>query len=76
MERLALEYAERVTYSDREVDEAFFGRLRERFAEPEIVELTALIGFENFSSKFNHALQIAEQQLCPLPQRPPDEPTS
>lgn len=66
-ERVALEYAERVTYSDRDVDDEFWKRLQARFSEPEVVELTAIIGFENFSSKFNHTLRISEQQFCPLP---------
>ena len=35
-----------------------------------MIELTALIAFQNLSSKFNAALDIASQGLCPLPNRP------
>ena len=56
-----------MTYSEQDTDDAFVSRVRERFGDAGLVELTALIGFENFSSKFNHALSIAEQQFCPLP---------
>lgn len=71
VERLALEYAERITITDQDVDDAFHARLREQFTEPALVELTAMIGFENFSSKFNHAFLIGGQQFCPLP--PPSD---
>ena len=66
-ERLALTYAERITRSDQDVDEPLFARLQAEFASPEaIVELTALVAFENFRSKFNHALLIESNGLCRL----------
>ena len=68
-ERVALDYAERVTLSDQSVDDALFARLREHFSEPQIVELTAAIAFENFRSKFNPSLGIEAQGFCPLPQK-------
>ena len=39
--------------------------LREEFFEPAvIVELTAIVAFENFRSKFNHALQVEANGIC------------
>ena len=52
-ERVALEYAERITYTDRQVDDALFAELGRHFTEAQIVELTAAIALENFRSKFN-----------------------
>jgi alkylhydroperoxidase family enzyme len=69
-ERLALEYAERMTITGEKVDDAFFARLKARFTEPQIVELTAAIAMENFRSKFNPPLQIEAQGFCPVPARP------
>lgn len=67
-EKLALEYADRITLSDRDVDEAFFATLREEFSGPEeIVELTAIAAFENFRSKFNHALLVESNGTCRIP---------
>jgi alkylhydroperoxidase family enzyme len=66
-ERVALDYAERVTQTDQTVDDALFARLRQHFSEPQIVELTAAIAFENFRSKFNPALGVAGQGFCLLP---------
>ena len=62
-ERLVLEYADRITLSDRDVDDAFFERLRARFDDDTIVELTETIAWENASSKFNRALRIPSQGL-------------
>lgn len=62
-ERAALLYADCMTLSDREVDDRLFEQLRSFYSEDEIVELTALIAWENASSKFNRALRIASQGL-------------
>ena len=63
-ERVALEYAERITYTDRQVDDALFAELREHFTEAQIVELTAAIALENFRSKFNPTLGVEAQGFC------------
>jgi alkylhydroperoxidase family enzyme len=68
-ERLALEYAERVTVTDQAVDDAFFARLKQHYSEAQIVELTAAIALENFRSKFNPPLGVESQGFCLIPQR-------
>ena|SRR5215813_8188935 len=68
-ERVALEYAERITYTDQKVDDALFARVKQHFTEPQIVELTAAIAFENFRSKFNPPLGIEAQGFCMVPKR-------
>jgi alkylhydroperoxidase family enzyme len=62
-ERLALDYAERMTITGRDVDDATFERLRAEFSDDELVELTATIAWENSSSKFNRALRVESQGL-------------
>jgi alkylhydroperoxidase family enzyme len=62
-ERAALEYADRITITDREVDDELFDRLRGFFDEDALVELTATIAWENSSSKFNRALRVPSQGL-------------
>lgn len=69
-ERVALEYAEAVTYTDRQIDDALFAAVKKHFTEPQIVELTAAIAFENFRSKLNPALGIEAQGFCLVPKRP------
>lgn len=68
-ERVALEYAERVTITGEQVDDVLFARLGQHYSEAQIVELTAAIAFENFRSKFNPALGVEAQGFCLIPQR-------
>lgn len=62
-EKVALEYADCITLSERDVSDELFGRLRELFDEESIIELTAIIAWENASSKFNRALRVESQKL-------------
>ena len=62
-ERAALEYADRMTITDQDVDDELFSRLRRFFEEDALVELTAAIAWENASSKFNRALRVPSQHL-------------
>jgi alkylhydroperoxidase family enzyme len=62
-ERVALQYAERMTKTDQDVDDELFSRLRLFFEEDALVELTAAIAWENSSSKFNRALRVPSQRL-------------
>ncbi|MDZ3836190.1 MAG: carboxymuconolactone decarboxylase family protein [Rhodospirillales bacterium] len=66
-ERLALDYAEAMTHSDRRVDDGTYGRLKKYFDDDAIIEVTALIAFQNMSSKFNSALAVLPQGFCQLP---------
>lgn len=68
-ERVALEYAEAVTHSERQVDGELMGRVKHYFDDDALVELTGLIAFQNLSSKFNSALNVAPQGFCRLPSR-------
>ena len=62
-ERVALEYADAMTLSDREVGDDLFDRLRRFYDDDALVELTAVIAWENASSKFNRALRVPSQGL-------------
>ncbi|MBX9944253.1 MAG: hypothetical protein K2Y40_09260 [Reyranella sp.] len=69
-ERLALEYAERITYTDRKVDDALIDKLKQHYSDAQIVEMTAAIAMENFRSKFNPPLGIEAQGFCMIPAKP------
>jgi alkylhydroperoxidase family enzyme len=60
-ERAALEFCERVTRDDLEMSDACLERLREHFTEPEVVELTFIVGYQTFASKFAKALRLTPQ---------------
>nr|MBC8241163.1 carboxymuconolactone decarboxylase family protein [Alphaproteobacteria bacterium] len=67
LERDALDYTEAMTYSDREVTDAFVSRLKSHIDDDALVELTGLIAFQNMSSKFNSALDVPAQGFCQIP---------
>ena len=66
-ERLALELAERMTYTGKRVTDKFFNRLKKHFTDEELVELAAVIALENFRSKFNPVFAVEAHGFCPLP---------
>jgi alkylhydroperoxidase family enzyme len=66
-ERVALELAERMTYTAKRVTDSFFKRLKRHFTDEEIVELAAIVALENFRSKFNPVFGIEANGFCSLP---------
>ena len=62
-ERVALEFADAITLSDRDVGDDLFARVRRFYDDDAVVELTEVIAWENASSKFNRALRIPSQGL-------------
>ncbi|HEV8176275.1 MAG TPA: hypothetical protein VGP44_01160 [Gemmatimonadales bacterium] len=75
-EKLVLEYAEALATTPVGDVAAIMPRLRGRFSEAAVVELTANIAIESFRARFNHAFGIAPQgfakgNACAIPERPP-----
>jgi alkylhydroperoxidase family enzyme len=66
-EKLALELAERMTHTGKRVTDRFFKKLQREFSDEELVELSAIIAYENFRSKFNPVFGIEANGLCHLP---------
>ena len=60
-ERVALEYADAITDTSRDVDDELFARLRRYYDDDTIAELTMIIAWENASSRFNRAFRIPSQ---------------
>ena len=57
-DRLALELAERGATTPPRVDDEFFAQLREQFAPADIVELAAIVAWENYRARFNVILGV------------------
>lgn len=64
VEKIALEYAETMTRSSDKIPDELFQKLKLHFTDDAVVELTALIAFQNLSSKFNSALDAAAFGFC------------
>ena len=60
-EKAALEYADAMTDTSRDVDDALFARLQQHYDDDTIAELTMIIAWENASSRFNRAFRIPSQ---------------
>jgi AhpD family alkylhydroperoxidase len=74
-EKAALRFCVAMTRGDASVDDALFDALRPHFSEAQIVELAAVIAWENFRARFNKALGFAahgftEGGACALPEPP------
>ena len=63
-ERLMLEYVEAVTDSKGEIDAHIKAQMSGAYTEKDLVEITALIAFQNMSTKFNNAFGIEPQGFC------------
>lgn len=73
-EKVVLEYADAMTQTPVEVSEALFAQLRANFTEPQLVELTATIAWENFRARFDHAFGVeaegfSQGSFCAVPVR-------
>jgi alkylhydroperoxidase family enzyme len=71
---MILELATALTRTPADVADELFEKLRTKFSERELVELTSAIAWENYRSRFNRTFAIeaegfSEGQFCPLPER-------
>jgi alkylhydroperoxidase family enzyme len=60
-EKAALEYADAMTDTRRDVDDELFARVQRHYDDDTIAELTMIIAWENASSRFNRAFRIPSQ---------------
>jgi hypothetical protein len=67
VEKAALVYAEEMCRTPVDVPDEVFAEVRRHFSDEQIVELTAMIAFENFRARFNRAFEIASDGFCRLP---------
>lgn len=62
LEALVLDYAAAMTATPQGVSDELVTRLREQLSEEQVVELTAVIAFENYRARFNSAMGIAPER--------------
>ncbi len=76
-ERDVLEYAEAMTNTPTNVTDDLYASLLGRLGPTAVVELTAFVGFANFSTRFNTAHGIESQgysDTCEIPLAGPRSP--
>lgn len=72
LEKLALDYALALTETPADVPDELYAALAAQLSEKQLVELTAVIAFENFLARFNRgfavpALGVSQGAVCPVP---------
>ena len=60
-EKVALEYADAITDTHRDVSDELFARLQQHYDDDAIAELTMIVAWQNASSRFNRAFRIPSQ---------------
>ena len=73
-EKLVLEYADAMTQTPVEVNDALFAKLRKKFSDAQLVELTAVLAWENYRARFDHAFGVEAEgftkgSYCAMPVR-------
>src|SRR5262249_61159600 len=66
-ERVAVEYADRVSAAPVDVPDEFFEKLQRLFSEREMVELTAHSAQANYNAKSNRPLRVEANNFCEIP---------
>jgi AhpD family alkylhydroperoxidase len=72
-EKAVLAYCVAMTRGRAEIDDALFAQLRAHLSDAQLVELTAVIAWENYRSRFNKALGFtahgfSQGEACALPE--------
>jgi len=62
-ERAALAYAEAIVRDDRQMSDALEAGVREHFSDAERLELTFVVGYQVFASKFAKAYRLEPQNF-------------
>lgn len=73
-EKLVLQYADAMTQTPVEVSDNLFAKLREKFTDAQLVELTSALAWENYRARFDHAFGIEAEgftkgSYCAMPAR-------
>ena len=74
LQRLALDYATALSQTPANTTDELVADLRKHLDEPQLVELTAMIAWENFRARFNRPFDVQSENVsqgafCPLPER-------
>ncbi len=72
LEKLALDYTVALSETPAQVSDSLYEKLSAKLSEAQLVELTAVIAFENYLARFNRGFAIqpmgfSEGAVCPLP---------
>ena len=64
MERLVIELADAMASTPANVSDELYGRLRDKFSEEQLLQLSAQIAFENYRARLNRVFDVESDNLC------------
>ncbi len=72
VEKVCLRYADAMTDTPADVDDVLFAELWKTFDEAQLVELTAMVAWENYRARFNRGFGLDSENYsrgayCPRP---------
>ena len=75
LQRTVIDYAVALTVTPADATDELVAKLQENLDERQLVELTAMIAWENFRARFNRGFDVGAQGFakgatCPIPHRP------
>lgn len=62
-ERLVIELADAMARTPAEVTDELYARLREKFSEEQLLQLSAQIAFENYRARLNRVFDVESDGL-------------
>jgi alkylhydroperoxidase family enzyme len=63
-ERVALQYADAITWDPTSADDALWAKLKEHFTEPELVEIGYAVGVFAGGQRWIHTLQVQHGEVA------------
>ena len=63
VERLVIELADAMVATPSNISDDLYTRLRERFSEEQLMELSAQIAFENFRARLNRVFDVGSDEI-------------
>jgi alkylhydroperoxidase family enzyme len=62
-ERLVIELADAMANTPADVNDELYARLREKFSEEQLLQLSAQIAFENYRARLNRVFEVESDEL-------------
>ena len=63
VERLVIELADEMANTPSNISDELYGRLRERFSEEQLLQLSAQLAFENYRARLNRVFDVGSDDL-------------
>ena len=63
VERLVIELADEMANTPANISDEFYARLREKFSEEQLLQLSGQLAFENYRARLNRVFDVGSDEL-------------